>query len=52
HYRELAFMGFAEVLLNLGTILRNLSFCKQDILNYNPDAAILVDYPGFNLRIA
>ncbi len=52
HYRELAFMGFAEVLLNLGTIIRNLSFCKQDIMNYRPDGVILVDYPGFNLRIA
>jgi lipid-A-disaccharide synthase len=52
HYRELAFMGFIEVVSNLRTILRNLSFCKEDILAYNPDAIILVDYPGFNLRIA
>jgi lipid-A-disaccharide synthase len=52
HYRELAFMGFVEVLLNLTTILSNLSFCKKDILNHAPDALILVDYPGFNLRIA
>ncbi len=52
HYRELAFMGFVEVLKNLRTILRNLTFCKQDILQYAPDALILVDYPGFNLRIA
>ncbi len=52
HYRELAFMGFAEVLMNLRTIFRNLSFCKEDILQYKPDALILVDYPGFNLRIA
>lgn len=52
HYRDLAFMGFAEVLMNLGTILRNLRFCKEDILQFRPDALILVDYPGFNLRIA
>ena len=52
HYRELAFMGFAEVLMNLRTIFRNLTFCKQDILQNKPDALILVDYPGFNLRIA
>ncbi len=52
HYREMAFMGFTEVLLNLRTIKANLSFCKQDLLEYNPDALILVDYPGFNLRIA
>ncbi|HEV7781825.1 MAG TPA: lipid-A-disaccharide synthase [Chitinophagaceae bacterium] len=52
HYRELAFMGFAEVLMNLRTIFRNLRFCKEDILQYRPDAIILIDYPGFNLRIA
>ncbi len=52
HYRDLAFMGFVEVLANLPTILGNLKFCKQDILNYQPDVLILVDYPGFNLRIA
>jgi len=52
HYRELAFMGFYEVLLNLRTILRNISFCKQDIAAFQPDALILIDYPGFNLRIA
>lgn len=52
HYRDLAFMGFAEVLLNLKTILRNISFCKKDLLEYKPDVLILVDYPGFNLRIA
>jgi lipid-A-disaccharide synthase len=52
HYRELAFMGFAEVVKNLGTILQNLKFCKQDILQFTPDALILIDYPGFNLRIA
>lgn len=52
HYRDLAFMGFVEVLANLGTILGNLSFCKKDIEAYRPDALILVDYPGFNMRIA
>jgi lipid-A-disaccharide synthase len=52
HYRDLAFMGFAEVVTNLGTIMSNLRFCKEDILNYKPDTLILIDYPGFNLRIA
>lgn len=52
HYKDLAFMGFAEVVMNLRTILGNLSFCKQDILQYRPDVVILIDYPGFNLRIA
>lgn len=52
HYRELAFMGFTEVLMNIRTILKNLKFCKQDIASFKPDALILVDYPGFNLRIA
>lgn len=52
HYRELAFMGFAEVLFNLKTILSNISFCKKDISAFNPDAIIFIDYPGFNLRIA
>ena len=52
HYSELAFMGFAEVLMNLTTIFRNLKFCKEDILQYKPDVLVLVDYPGFNLRIA
>jgi lipid-A-disaccharide synthase len=52
HYRELAFMGFTEVVMNLRTIFRNLSFCKEDILAHRPDALILIDYPGFNLRIA
>lgn len=52
HYRDLAFMGFIEVLLHLKTILRNIAFCKKDILSFNPDALILIDYPGFNLRIA
>ena len=52
HYKELAFMGFIEVLNNLGTILRNIKFCKEDISSYRPDVLILIDYPGFNLRIA
>ena len=52
HYKDLAFMGFAEVILNLRTILRNLKYCKTDILAFKPDIIILVDYPGFNLRIA
>lgn len=52
HYRELAFMGFWEVVSHLPTILRNISFCKKDILRYMPDVIIYVDYPGFNLRIA
>ena len=52
HYKDLAFMGFAEVIMNLRTILNNIKFCKKDILEYAPDALILVDYPGFNLRIA
>ncbi|MEY4925744.1 MAG: hypothetical protein RI894_180 [Bacteroidota bacterium] len=52
HYRDLAFMGFLEVLLNIWTIFKNIRFCKQDILNYKPDALVLIDYPGFNLRIA
>lgn len=52
HYRELAYMGFIPVLLHLRTILRNMSFCKKDIVSWRPDAVILVDYPGFNLDIA
>ena len=52
HYRDLAFMGFAEVIKNLGTILTNLKFCKQDIEAFRPDVLVLIDYPGFNLRIA
>src|SRR5690554_159743 len=52
HYRDLAFMGFLEVLLNLGTILKNIKFCKKDIQSFDPDAIIFIDYPGFNLRIA
>ena len=52
HYKNLAFMGFLEVILNLRTIYKNLSFCKKDILNFIPDCIIFIDYPGFNLRIA
>jgi lipid-A-disaccharide synthase len=52
HYRDLAFMGFSEVIMNIRTIMQNLRFCKDDILQFNPDKLILVDYPGFNLRIA
>ncbi len=52
HIKDLAFMGFVEVAKNLRTILKNIEFCKRDILSYKPDVLILVDYPGFNLRIA
>lgn len=52
HYRELAFMGFSEVIMNLRTIFKNISFCKKDIAEYNPDVLIFIDYPGFNMRIA
>jgi lipid-A-disaccharide synthase len=52
HYRDIAYMGFAEVVLHMTTILRNIEKCKKDILAYSPNAIILIDYPGFNLRIA
>jgi lipid-A-disaccharide synthase len=52
HYRELAFMGFWEVIKNLPTILRNLRFCKEDIQQFKPDVVVCIDYPGFNLRMA
>ncbi|MDB5193430.1 MAG: lipid-A-disaccharide synthase [Segetibacter sp.] len=52
HYKELAFMGFVEVVMNLRTILKNLKFCKEDILSFEPDVLVLIDYPGFNIRIA
>ena len=52
HYRELDFMGFVKVAMNLRTVLRNIKLCKKDILVFQPDAVILIDYPGFNLRIA
>ena len=52
HYRELAFMGFIEVIMNLKTILNNIKICKKDIEAFQPDAIIFIDYPGFNMRIA
>ncbi len=52
HYRELAFMGFAEVVSNLKTILNNIKICKADIEQFQPDVIIFIDYPGFNMRIA
>lgn len=52
HYREMAYMGFIPVLLNLRTILRNMKTCREDIARYKPDVVILIDYPGFNLKIA
>ncbi|MCG6188852.1 lipid-A-disaccharide synthase [Maribellus maritimus] len=52
HYREMAFMGIVNVILNLKTIGRNLEFCRKDILQFQPDVIILIDYPGFNLRVA
>ncbi|MEY2629973.1 MAG: Lipid-A-disaccharide synthase, partial [Bacteroidota bacterium] len=52
HYRDLAFMGFAEVVMNLKTILNNIKFCKSDIEKFQPDVIIFIDYPGFNMRIA
>ena len=52
HYKETAFMGFLEVLLNLGTIFKNISFCKKDIAAFQPEVIIFIDYSGFNLRIA
>ena len=52
HYKELAYMGFIPVLLHLRTIFKNMDYCKSDILEWQPDVVILVDYPGFNLKIA
>ena len=52
HYKELAYMGFIPVLLHLRTIFKNMELCKKDIVAWNPDVVILVDYPGFNLKIA
>ena len=52
HYKELAFMGFWEVATHLRTILKNIAICKIDILLYEPDVLVLIDYPGFNMRIA
>ena len=52
HYKEMAYMGFVPVMMHLRTILRNMRVCKRDIMDWNPDVLILVDYPGFNLDIA
>ncbi len=52
HYRDLAFMGFSEVIMNLKTIIGNIKKCKNDIAHFNPDVIIFIDYPGFNMRIA
>jgi lipid-A-disaccharide synthase len=52
HYKDLAFMGFTEVIKNLPIIFKNISFCKKDILAFEPDVLVLIDYPGFNMRIA
>lgn len=52
HFKELAYMGFVPVLLHLRTIFRNMAMCKRDIIEWQPDVVILVDYPGFNLNIA
>lgn len=52
HYKEMAFMGFLEVLLNIRSIFKNMGFCKNDIKKFNPDVIIFIDYSGFNLRIA
>jgi lipid-A-disaccharide synthase len=52
HYKEMAFMGFLEVLLNIQKIFKNIKFCKQDIKIFNPDVIVFIDYSGFNLRIA
>ncbi len=52
HYSEMAFMGFIEVVANIGTILKNIKFCKNDIFTWQPDTVILIDFPGFNLKIA
>ena len=52
HYREMAFMGYFDVIMNIKTIKRNIDFCRKDVLQFNPDVLVLIDYPGFNLRIA
>jgi len=52
HYKEMAFMGFLEVLQNVNAILKNIQFCKEDIEKFNPDVVVFIDYSGFNLRIA
>jgi lipid-A-disaccharide synthase len=52
HYADMAFMGFVEVVVNLPTILKNMKACKDDIKAYQPDVLVLIDFPGFNLKIA
>ncbi|MCK0146401.1 lipid-A-disaccharide synthase [Arenibacter sp. F26102] len=52
HYKEMAFMGFLEVMTNINQIFKNIDFCKEDIVNFNPDVIVFIDYSGFNLRIA
>ena len=52
HYRDLAFMGFVDVAMNIRTVIKNIKTCKKDLLAYDPDVLILIDYPGFNMRIA
>jgi lipid-A-disaccharide synthase len=52
HYKDMAFMGFLEVLMNIPTIFKNISYCKEDIQKFNPDVIIFIDFSGFNLRIA
>ena len=52
HYKEMAFMGFIEVVLNLNAIIKNINYCKEDILKFEPDVIVFIDYSGFNLRIA
>ncbi len=52
HYRELAFMGFVEVLMNILTIRKNFAFCRKELVRFAPDVVVLIDYPGFNLRMA
>ena len=52
HYKQLAFMGFVEVIANIPTIFKNIAFCKKDIELFQPDVIVFIDYSGFNLRIA
>ena len=52
HYADMAFMGFVEVVVNLRAILKNMKACKDDIAAYQPDVLVLIDFPGFNLKIA
>ena len=52
HFRDMAFMGIVNVVMNINTIKRNMKFCQKDMLEYQPDVLILIDYPGFNLRMA